>query len=649
MTNYLMIKSIPPCSICFAVLVLLFSSCRRELNVVEESKQIVPADFRYNTSVPVRFKITGPSYAANAVAGVFSRHPERGGRLIGKVRLNSASRYNGFLELPSSLPSVYVQFQSLDVLSRIVPVNNRLVDFNVLDKSMSRRNTGGRIINAPSVSSNGIKYIYSSGFNQNGTPANLIKGGKISAGLMGSFYSSLPEGKSILKNRPSFVKGKKDVVLKGMSEVWLKFLSDGSGYRSTLGYYTYNPARPPKSINDIKKIHILVPNMSGDKSGGELQVGDKVRLGAFPYNTAIGFVLFQNGWNSSGVNVNVPKLFSTPALNAKNDKSCKSQSVLLHDPIEKVMLIGFEDKECNGLSDKDFNDIAFVIESKPWQALSDEGVAKLNVRKDDDGDGIPNENDDYPQDKEEAFNNYIPFKNRFSSLAFDDLWPAKGDEFDFNDLVIDINSNYITNALNQVTEIEFRLLVRNIGASYKNGFGIQLPFDAHLVESVEGTNISEGIVNIRTNGVEFGQTKAVVIAFDNAFQNEGKELKIEVELRRPVDYSLIIQSGINPFIFVDGERSREVHLMDKEPTDLINKNYFQMMVDRSVPEEGKYYRAVGGRPWAINISYDYSLPKRNVAINRAYLKFDTWVNSGGMKARDWFEDRSGYRNKTQLQ
>ncbi len=68
-----------------------------------------------------------------------------------------------------------------------------------------------------------------------------------------------------------------------------------------------------------------------------------------------------------------------------------------------------------------------------------------------DGDGIPDDQDDYPNDPLRAFDNYFPAAG-FGSLAFEDLWPGKGD-YDFNDVVVDYRFQTVTNALNQVVEI----------------------------------------------------------------------------------------------------------------------------------------------------------------------------------------------------
>ncbi len=65
-----------------------------------------------------------------------------------------------------------------------------------------------------------------------------------------------------------------------------------------------------------------------------------------------------------------------------------------------------------------------------------EGIGGTPPPVDTDGDGIANTLDMYPNDATRAFDNYYPSKTVFGTLAFEDLWPGKGD-YDMNDLVVD--------------------------------------------------------------------------------------------------------------------------------------------------------------------------------------------------------------------
>ena len=64
--------------------------------------------------------------------------------------------------------------------------------------------------------------------------------------------------------------------------------------RGTVMCSVFIPTRetqPPSSIPVNKNITIIFPNVSGVGSGGGLNTGDKVKLGAFSAGTSIGWIL----------------------------------------------------------------------------------------------------------------------------------------------------------------------------------------------------------------------------------------------------------------------------------------------------------------------------------------------------------------------
>ncbi|MEI7983781.1 MAG: LruC domain-containing protein, partial [Bacteroidota bacterium] len=132
---------------------------------------------------------------------------------------------------------------------------------------------------------------------------------------------------------------------------------------------------------------------------------------------------------------------------------------------------------------------------------------------DSDGDGVPDIDDDYPSDPFRAFDNYYPASG-FGTLAFEDLWPGKGD-YDFNDLVCDYRFKTVTNASNKVVEIFSTFVIKAFGATLHNGFGFQLNDainPAHL--AVTGYSLTSGYITLSGNGTEAGQTRPTVIVFD---------------------------------------------------------------------------------------------------------------------------------------
>lgn len=98
---------------------------------------------------------------------------------------------------------------------------------------------------------------------------------------------------------------------------------------------------------------------------------------------------------------------------------------------------------------------------------------------------MDDDEDDYPNDPERAYDVYYPNEDTYGTLAFEDNWPGLGD-YDFNDLILDYNFQEVLNADNEVVDIYGKYSVRVVGASYVNGFGFQMNAQPGDIESVSG-------------------------------------------------------------------------------------------------------------------------------------------------------------------
>ena len=266
---------------------------------------------------------------------------------------------------------------------------------------------------------------------------------------------------------------------------------------------------------------------------------------------------------------------------------------------------------------------------------------------DRDGDGVPDDQDDYPDDFERAFNNYFPGEDIWASLAFEDLWPSRGD-YDFNDLVIKYNINQVTNASNYVVDIKADFNPVHNGASFINGFSFQLPIDANAVEAVTGYNLTGSSITLSPNGTVEGQTMANVVVFDQTEPNLNTTLNMVVNFTSPVNPITLGSVPYNPYIIVDQQIGVEVHLPDMIPTSFANINYFDTNDDTSDPATGRYYKSATNLPWAINIVYDFVWPLESRQITQGYLKFGDWAESGGSQFPDWYKDLPDYRDNNYL-
>jgi LruC domain-containing protein len=278
---------------------------------------------------------------------------------------------------------------------------------------------------------------------------------------------------------------------------------------------------------------------------------------------------------------------------------------------------------------------------------------------DSDGDGVDDDLDDYPDDPDRAFNVFYPNSTDWGTFAYEDLWPGKGD-YDFNDLILDYHFKSVLNSNNELVEFFTDYSVRAVGASLENGFGFMLGGDPSNVASVTGTNLTENYISLAANGTEQGQTNTVIILFDNAFENIGSSgstfintkpdipyvdpdtSQLHVLYATPVSVTTTGTAPYNPFLIVDKDRGKEVHLAGKEPTDLVDTSYFGQWFDDSDPATGKYYQSATNLPWAIDLPVAFDYPVEQVQILNAYTHFQQWAESGGSDYPDWYKDLSGY-------
>ncbi|MCC8410689.1 LruC domain-containing protein [Mucilaginibacter sp. UR6-1] len=495
----------------------------------------------------------------------------------------------------------------------------------------------------------------------------------IDQGLLSYVNASLPEGTPLTTSHPEYLTSSsvQAINVTAKSDVWITFVSEGAGYRNTLAYYTYPTNNPPTQagggtlLGGIDKVTYIFPNASASGSGGGLVSGNKVKLGTFDAGTSIGFVLIQDAWTGSGVNTSAAKFYTTDKFNPESTTATRRHSVMLYDDAHKLFLLGFEDINRQNGSDNDFNDLVVYATANPITAISKTGVAEIDNGGDTDGDGVIDELDAYPNDATKAYNSYYPSASTYAQVAFEDNWPTKGD-YDLNDLVVNYRYSFVSNAKNQVVSMKGEFVPVAAGASFKNGFGVQLPVSASAVSSVTGHKITGTYLQMSSNGTEAGQSKAVIIPFDNQdaviknadnsfFINTmnakdkvtGTTVTVNINFTTAVDQANLAVSAFNPFLISNQRRGYEIHLPGYAPTDKVDAKLFGTNDDASAPASGKYYLSNENWPWAISYTTAILYPIEEANINKAYLHFAEWAASGGSTFADWYSNTaSGYRNSS---
>jgi LruC domain-containing protein len=522
-------------------------------------------------------------------------------------------------------------------------------------------------------------YYVLGGWNSVGVPDYLLTPNDIiDNDFLADVNATLPEYSQLPVTHPQYFQGtNSNHVLVENCNMWVTFVHEGAGWTNALGYYTYKTGSTPTSAADLKDLTIIFPNASYSGSGGGMASGNKVQLqyldpatgmftDAFPAGVTVGWFLVASGWNGSTKTITAGsyKDYSDDALNIETNSTLKKHSVLLYDAKRLLFLLGFEDARRDAGSDNDFNDAVFYTTVNPITAVDLSEYKPIDKPGDTDGDGVSDVFDDYKTDKLKAFNNYYPSKNGTGTLAFEDLWPYKGD-YDFNDLVVDYNINQVTNAKNDVVEIDSKILVRAAGATYRNALAFALNTAPSNIASVKGQKNTKNYLKLLSNGAEAGQSRAVIPVFDDAYNAlpypgsgigintvEGNPYStpdtmfVYINFVTPVTFTTLGTPPYNPFMIVNRVRGVEVHLPNHAPTSLADMSLLGTGQDDSNPGASSYYVSNTSLPWAINFPESFDYPGEKQDITLAHLLFNDWATSKGYSSMDWYQKKPGYRNSS---
>ena len=206
------------------------------------------------------------------------------------------------------------------------------------------------------------------------------------------------------------------------STVSVSFISEGAGYKNSVGYYTFNDGAfdgltkanvdtngnggiSIVELDNLEGVNVgwLFPNSSALYSGGMLQVGDTMDIAGLNANQNIGFFLLANAWNGNTVDgigtreayftndfLN-PESWSGAASDGSsvapdgwstavgyNADGTFSHTTLLASPTNgEEVILSFEDLKYGG--DKDYNDAVFMITATPPSAFGDSNIATAPV------------------------------------------------------------------------------------------------------------------------------------------------------------------------------------------------------------------------------------------------------------------------------
>lgn len=233
------------------------------------------------------------------------------------------------------------------------------------------------------------------------------------------------------------------------------------------------------------------------------------------------------------------------------------------------------------------------------------------VRPDTDGDGVPDDEDEFPEDPRYAHSIKAEY-----TLAFEDLYPARGDA-DFNDGVVHLQLEERINGENGLAAILVTARALASGAGFNNQFAIRILGSNYLLIESYKSDLSN-----KWNST----TNAGDVSYVPSYFLRDLELQFEPALERvsvaPMPY--------DPFLIPDGAKAVRYDTNTGLPLEIhlpfVETDYSGMRLDSE------------GFPWAMIVPGDWLWPLERVFITNAYAGFQAWYESGGTQFQDWYSD-----------
>lgn len=263
---------------------------------------------------------------------------------------------------------------------------------------------------------------------------------------------------------------------------------------------------------------------------------------------------------------------------------------------------------------------------------------------------------------------HYPSASSFVTLAYEDNWPQMGD-YDMNDVVVSFRTRQYVNANQEVIRYDVEGSLHAMGASYHNGFAVQL-------DGIETQNISSGLINFTVNDTQQAQhpletnadsDDAIIVVAEDLWDSisttsgcafyrtneacteyQNFNFDVSIPLVNPVPLAIAPSGVLNPFIFASpghyhGEgfatppgRSLEIHLKNKNVSARFDHSIWGMFADASDYENGINFVNENNMPWGLEMPMLWMHPRERIDILHAYPEFEDFVRTGGGSSPTWY-------------
>ncbi len=592
----------------------------------------------------------------------------------------AAGKFTGVISVPTYVKKLYFRTDWIVAAPSVdVDVTAGAISVDMKSASVARGVSRATTASGYTIKPANVYPLNDGDWDAKGLPSWLAGREQVPANLTADIGKVLKPGRNLGIFRPELVDNEltnHNITLVKAAEVTMTYLGASANWPNVVGYYHYPTATPPASPADITRLTLAFPHA---KAAAGLVQGDYVKLmywdaaqskyvAQFPAGTTIGFFLIPAGFNTATGNiapVSYAQLcYSDARLNMYGqtpDQDRRQQTVALYNysgDDRNVVVLGFEDRTrgiASVYNDHDFDDMLFYAKANPADAIK-----------------IPDDRDPDELDPEDPTPTPKPYELEYEgTLAFEDLWPWRGD-YDMNDVGLTYYSKVYFTADNKVYKVEDTFTPVCKGGQHTNGFGYQYGVDVAKVKScvvtavpsaaalAEGKSAPVNPFGKRADSdLESNQTKAVVMLYgdvkeqlsgtaadkDKSKQKSYFSYNVTTELSN-VTIDELTFPPYNPFIVVqpagtnEEQRAREIHLTNFAPTDKgtdPNNLWFGKGHDKSDRMQ-YWYISDWAFPFAINVpTTNFEFPQENQRIDAAFPKFASWAASYGAQDADWYE------------
>ncbi|MEQ8352572.1 MAG: LruC domain-containing protein [Leptospiraceae bacterium] len=247
---------------------------------------------------------------------------------------------------------------------------------------------------------------------------------------------------------------------------------------------------------------------------------------------------------------------------------------------------------------------------------------------DADGDGVPDNEDDYPNDPDRATVIRIPAEG-FYRVAYEDLYPKRGDA-DFNDYVVQVYHEQDLNASGKMVELRSFYTHIAKGAGYDHTLHLALP---------AGISGEATLVRKDASGAELDK-QDLTIASGIAVELLGRS-NLTISSSNTAPGQTFAPGHSAEFTFLPSTPVA-LQTLGKAPYDLfikvLNTGHEIHFAGRFFHEDGSdKYIDSAGFPWALMVPDYWQWPYERANIHDGYPEFDDWYLSAGSTSQSWYD------------